>query len=155
MTKILLAIDDSEYARAATAAVVREFRSLDTEVNVLHVVDPLRLAPPGTGFGVGPSVPADFAGPIEEWLDEAELLVSETAKKLETAGFRVNTTVREGHAKSEIVKFAEEWRPDVIVLASHGHKRSGPFLLGSVSEAVMRHARCSVQIVRARVGEAA
>jgi nucleotide-binding universal stress UspA family protein len=155
VTKILLAIDDSEVAKAATAAVVREFRPLESEVNVLHVVDPLRLAPPGTAFGVGPSVPADFAGPIEEWLDHAELLVSRTAKTLEAAGFRVNTSVKEGHAKSEILKFSEEWRPDVIVMASHGGKRSERFLLGSVTEAIMRHAPCSVQIVRARGSHAA
>jgi nucleotide-binding universal stress UspA family protein len=63
--------------------------------------------------------------------------------------------VKEGHAKSEILKFAEEWRPDVIVLASHGCKRSERFLLGSVTEAIMRHASCSVQIVRARGSHAA
>lgn len=148
MTKILLAIDDSEFSRAATNSVLREFPPLESEVHVLHVVEPLRLAPATTGFGVGPSVPADFAGTIEEWLDHAELLVSETAKTLENAGFSVHTSVKEGHAKSEILNFAEGWRPDVIVLGSHGHKGAERFLLGSVSEAVVRHAQCSVQVVR-------
>lgn len=150
MTKILLAVDDSEFSKAATTAVLREFRPGESEVRVLHVVEPLRLAPASTGFGVGPSVPADFAGTIEEWLDRAEVLVSEAAKTLESAGFRVSTSVLEGHAKSEILKYAEEWRPDIIVVGSHGRRGAERFLLGSVSEAVARHAACSVQIVRAK-----
>jgi nucleotide-binding universal stress UspA family protein len=150
MMKILLAIDDSEFSRAATNAVLREFSPVESEVHVLHVVEPLRLAPATTGFGVGPSIPADFAGTIEEWLDRAELLVSQTARTLEAAGFRVQTSVQEGHAKSEILKFAEEWRPDLIVLGSHGRRGAERFLLGSVSEAIVRHAHCSVQIVRAK-----
>jgi nucleotide-binding universal stress UspA family protein len=150
MTKILLAVDDSEFSKAATAAVIREFRPPDSEVHVLHVVEPLRLAPPTTGLGVGPSVPGDFIGTIEEWLDRAEVLVSETAKTLESAGFRVNTTIAEGDAKSQILETAAAWRPDVIVVGSHGRKGAQRFLLGSVSEAVVRHAPCSVQIVRAK-----
>lgn len=148
MTKILLAIDDSEYSKAAAAAVLREFRPTGCEVHVLHVVEPLRLAPATTGFGVGPSVPGDFIGTIEEWLDRAEVLVTETARTLESAGFHVNTTVKEGDAKSQILDFASAWQPDLIVLGSHGRKGTKRFLLGSVSEAVARHAHCSVEIVR-------
>jgi iron-sulfur cluster assembly accessory protein len=67
---------------------------------------------------------------------------------LEAAGFRVNTSVKEGDARSQILEFAAAWRPDVIVVGSHGRKGAKRFLLGSVSEAVARHAHCSVQIVR-------
>ena len=146
--KILLAIDDSEFSKAALNAVIKQVRPADAQVQVLHVVESLRLAPPYVGFGIGPSVPVDFAGLIEEWLDKAEDLVAQSAKVLETAGFRVATSVKEGDARAEILKFAEGWQPDLIVVGSHGGKGLDRFLLGSVSEAVARHANCSVQIVR-------
>jgi nucleotide-binding universal stress UspA family protein len=146
--KILLAVDDSNFSRAAVDAVIQQFRPEDTEVQVLHAVDPLKLAPPYVGVGVGPSVPGDFVGVVEEWLDQAERLVADSATRLESAGFRVDTTVSEGDAKTQILHFAEEWQPNLIVVGSHGRTGIGRFLLGSVSEAVARHANCSVQIVR-------
>ncbi len=146
--KILLAIDESEFSKAAVDTVIKEFRPADVEVHVLNVVESLRLAPPYVGLGVGPSVPADFAGIIEEWLDKAETLVAENARQLESSGFRVSASVKEGEAKREILEFAEEWQPDLIVVGSHGRRGLDRFLLGSVSDAVARHAHCSVQIVR-------
>ena len=146
--KILLAIDDSEFSKAALDTVINQVRPADTDVQVLNVVESLRLAPPYVGSGIGPSVPADFAGLIEEWVDKAEGLVAQGARALEAAGFRVATSVKEGDAKTEILKFAEAWQPDLIVVGSHGRTGFERFLLGTVSEAVARHAKCSVQIVR-------
>jgi nucleotide-binding universal stress UspA family protein len=50
-----------------------------------------------------------------------------------------------------ILDDAEKWPADLIVLGSHGLKGLNRFLLGSVSDAVSRHAACSVQVVRVRV----
>jgi nucleotide-binding universal stress UspA family protein len=47
-----------------------------------------------------------------------------------------------------ILDTAAKWHADLIVIGSHGRKGLDRFLLGSVSEAVARHAPCSVQIVR-------
>ena len=42
--KSLLAIDDSKYSVAATQTVIRQFQPRNTEVRVLHVVEPVRYA---------------------------------------------------------------------------------------------------------------
>lgn len=47
-----------------------------------------------------------------------------------------------------ILDCATEWRADLIVVGSHGRKGVTRFVLGSVSEAVARHAHCSVEIAR-------
>jgi nucleotide-binding universal stress UspA family protein len=39
---------------------------------------------------------------------------------------------------------------DLIVVGSHGYRGFKRFLLGSVSQAVASHAKCSVEIVRCR-----
>lgn len=45
---------------------------------------------------------------------------------------------------------AEEFRADLIMVGSHGHGAIERFLLGSVSQAVALHAKCSVEIIRNR-----
>ena len=60
----------------------------------------------------------------------------------------MTTAVEWGDPKSKIINAAEAWGADLIVLGSHGRKGLQRFLLGSVSETDMRHAHCSVEIVR-------
>jgi nucleotide-binding universal stress UspA family protein len=48
---------------------------------------------------------------------------------------------------------ADEWKPDLIVVGSHGRTAMGRFVLGSVSQRVLAEARCSVRIARGRVDE--
>jgi len=47
-----------------------------------------------------------------------------------------------------ILDEAESWGADLIVLGSHGYNAWKRFLLGSVSQAVVSHAKCSVEVVR-------
>jgi nucleotide-binding universal stress UspA family protein len=50
--------------------------------------------------------------------------------------------------KEEIVELAEELGAGLIVMGSRGHSRLRRALMGSVSDAVVRHAHCRVTIVR-------
>jgi len=67
---------------------------------------------------------------------------------LRKAGFKADWAILGGAAKSKIIDHAAKWHADLIVLGSHGYTGMERFLLGSVSDAVARHARCSVEIVR-------
>ena len=78
----------------------------------------------------------------------AEALVAKTAALLRSKGFPVTTVVELGNVKSKILDTAERWRADLIVLGSYGRTGLERFLMGSLAEAVARHARCSVEIVR-------
>ena len=60
----------------------------------------------------------------------------------------VSTIVIEGSAKNVILKEAEKFGANLIVVGSHGQGTVAGFLLGSVSQAVALHAKCSVEIVR-------
>lgn len=84
-----------------------------------------------------------------QWRTAGEELVARTAKRLQGIGFKVSTQVEEGDARQAILDSSKEWRPDLILLGSHGKRGLDGFLLGSVSEAIARHASCSVEIVRA------
>jgi nucleotide-binding universal stress UspA family protein len=139
--KILLATDDSKFSEAAAKSLAEQLRPQDTEVRVVCVVEPITISePPQMSLGYYPE--------LEDQLLQAGEVVDRAAKTLSSAGFRVTTSVRTGDARSVILDDAAEWHADLIVLGSHGRKGLGRFFLGSVSEAVARHAHCSVQIVR-------
>jgi nucleotide-binding universal stress UspA family protein len=53
----------------------------------------------------------------------------------------------EGDPKKQILAVANDWGADLIVLASHGRGGIARLLVGSVAEAVLRHANCPVLIV--------
>ena len=139
--KIVLAIDDSKFSEAAAKSLADQFRPQDTEVRVLHVVEPIVISEP-------PQMSAGYYPELEGRLPQAREVVDRVAKTLSSAGFRVTTSVATGDARSIILENATEWHADMIVLGSHGRTGLERFFLGSVSEAVARHAPCSVLIVR-------
>jgi nucleotide-binding universal stress UspA family protein len=142
--KILLAIDDSEFSQAAIKAVMNQARPKETEVRVLHVIEPLPLYPDGQAWGYG----SEDSQVLEEQREEAKGLLRKASQQLRDAGFNVTTAIEQGNPKVVIIDSATQWSPDLIIVGSHGRKGLDRFLMGSVSEAVARHARCSVQIVR-------
>ena len=135
--KIVLAIDDSRFSEAATQAIIAQYQQQGTEVNVLNVVDlPL------------PIPTSDAAAFRELSLKHGQELVQRAERLLSKAGYKTQTVVEEGDPKSKIIDQAKKWKADLIVMGSHGRKGINRFLVGSVAEAVSRHASCSVEIVR-------
>jgi nucleotide-binding universal stress UspA family protein len=145
--KILLAIDDSKYSQAAVQAVLNQYCPEGTAVRVIHVAEPITFIFP-------PDMAAEYAaapqllGLRKEQLENGKALVEAAAAKLKTAGYTADTDVFEGDVRSEIVDLASQWHADLIVMGSHGRKGLNRFFIGSVSEFVVRHAPCSVEVVR-------
>ncbi len=84
------------------------------------------------------------AGFHEKSMAEAKQKLQEIAA---ASGRDMDAEVRTGHGYSTIMEFADELHPDLIVIASH---RPGlkDRLLGSTASRVVRHADCSVLVVR-------
>jgi nucleotide-binding universal stress UspA family protein len=135
--RVLLAIDNSKFSEAATQAVIAQYQPQETQVKVLNVVD---LAIP---------IPtSDAAGFREESLKHGQEVVRRAEQMLNRAGYTVQTAVEEGDPKSKIIDQATQWNAELIVVGSHGRKGIDRFLMGSVAEGVVRHAPCSVEIIR-------
>jgi nucleotide-binding universal stress UspA family protein len=139
--KILLAVDESAFAARAADVGFDLARSLGAEVALIHVVDPsvVAYAPEG-------GIPAG----------ELVTLAQQDAKRLLAAfGQRAALQpgplefIHTGKPAIEIVKAARDWPADLVVIGSHGRGGVKRLLLGSVAEAVMRHAACPVLVVRA------
>jgi nucleotide-binding universal stress UspA family protein len=143
-TTILLATDGSEEARLAATTAADLAEKTNSE---------LHLATVGAGANQLPWLP-NYPGPYEDALREqrrhAQEVLDQQVKGIEESGGVVKEThLREGLAEEEIVKLAEEVGAGLIVLGSRGHGRLRRALMGSVSDAVVRHAHCPVTIVRA------
>ena len=146
--KILLAVDESAFSDAAIQMVSRQFRPDSAEVRVFHSVEWINALPMSFRFGEGPTYDKDVVSLRDTAFQEGEQLVARAAERLQAAGFRTATTIADGDPRHTILDCATEWQPDLIVMGSHGRRNLDRFLLGSVSETVMRHAACSVEIVR-------
>lgn len=143
MLRILLAIDGFKFSKAATQMVMAQARLSEDEVRVVNVVD---ILPP-----VFQEMRQYYPG-VEHARDAqrkpAEGLVTKTAELLRSMGLQVTTAVEWGSPKAKIIDSAAEWRADLIVLGSHGRTGLDRFLMGSLPVAVLRHAHCSVELVR-------
>ena len=141
-TTILLATDGSEEAQLASTTAADLAEKTDSELHVLTVG-------PDYPLYELPEHPAEFEDVLRENRREAKEMLEQQAKRIEESGVTVKEThLLEGSAAEEIVELAEEIGAGLIVMGSRGHGRLRRTLLGSVSDAVVRHAHCPVTIVR-------
>lgn len=146
---ILLAIDASPFSDAAIAAVVRQFSPDRDAVHIFHAADWPTHLPSSYLFAEGRTAARNVVALHDRILAEGQACVDEAAKTLRAAGFVVTTEVSaDGEPRREILEAAAKWPADVIVVGSHGRTGVHRLLLGSVSEAIVRHAPCSVEVVR-------
>ena len=142
-TTILLATDGSKEAQLAATTAADLAQKTNSELHVLTVG-------PDYPLYELPEHPAGFEDVLRENRREAKEMLEQQAKWIEESGGTVKETyLREGRADEEIVEVAEEIGAGLIVLGSRGHGRLRRALMGSVSDAVVRHAHCPVTIVRA------
>jgi nucleotide-binding universal stress UspA family protein len=147
--KIILAIDGSPCSDTAVGEVARMPLPADTQVRIISVVEP--PAPLVAEPSIGLVCYFEEAERISR--QQAAETVEQAAAKLRAgqgASAQVSTEVITGSPKRTIVEEAEAWMADLIVVGSHSYKSWERMLLGSVSQAVAAHARCSVLIVRCK-----
>jgi universal stress protein A len=144
--KVLMAVDDSAFSEIVLRAVGIGIRHENTEILVLHVLQPVEPVPP-------PEMAQGYAPELEGQKQPARTLVERIAGELRKAGFTAQTEVQIGDVTETILDRAAKWRADLIVVGSHGQRSIHDFLLGSVAESVARRAGCSVAIVRKAVSK--
>jgi nucleotide-binding universal stress UspA family protein len=139
--KILVAYDGS----SSSEAVIREAVA--------------RPWPGGSEFALIAALDPFFFTKAPLLLDEAkrstEQALEEAAKPLQQAGWPVKTQMVLENPRHAITRCAADWKAELILLGSHGKSAFSRLLLGSTAQAVLRHATCSVEIVRGSEKEAA
>jgi nucleotide-binding universal stress UspA family protein len=128
-TKILLATDGSKDAELAASTAIELANKTGSELHVVHTADLVS------------SVVLDEA--------DARELLDALVKRLEDAGsVSAQAHLSEGVPAAEIVGLGEDIDAGLIVVGSRGLGGVRRALMGSVSEAVTRHAHCPVLVAR-------
>ena len=138
--KILLPIDvaEPEIAKEAIEAATALAKAFDSQLRLIHVTSPVVVASP---MAVIPQAVYDELGVYEK----AEL--QRLAAPIDLPKATISTVVRIGAVYPELLSEAEDWGADLIIVGAH--KRSmATYLLGSSAAAIVRHATCTVMVVR-------
>ncbi len=148
--KILLAIDGSACSDAAVEEVARRPWPDGSSLRVLNVFETPMSPTPEIW-----AVPASYFEEIEEALrKQGKNIIDSALQKLKSnKTLSLSSILVLGSPRPVIIDEAESWGADLIVLGSHGYGAWKRFLLGSVSQAVVSHAKCSVEVVRCPAAE--
>jgi nucleotide-binding universal stress UspA family protein len=143
MRVILAATDGSRAASAALDEAISLAAEMGDGVAAITVWRALQ-----GDFGLAyPS-----AAMLNELLDaeraHAEAALGDAATRAEAAGVRIRTRLVTGDPAERICAYAEEIDARLIAIGTRGYGTVASLLLGSVSNAVIRHATCPVLIVR-------
>jgi len=127
LRSILLPLDGSVQALAALDPVLALARGMDARVRLLHVDEPC-------------PAPGQWESP-DEFSKKADRILRE-------ACIPASFELRRGHPAQEILKAVVEHHIGLIAMTTHG--RSGPprWLMGSVTEEVLRHSTVPLLVVR-------
>jgi nucleotide-binding universal stress UspA family protein len=161
--KILIGYDGSGCAEAALDDLQRAGLPAELEALVVSVTEVFFPPPPPSSYEIleqarAVHVPADITRVYAKGspaIEEADSQAECAATRLRTnfPGWKITTQASVGSPKRELVRQADEWKPDLIIVGSHGRSLLGRFVLGSVSQGVLTYARCSVRVSRGRVEE--
>lgn len=144
--RILLPIDGSAFSEAVIDEVANRPWPDGSEVRIVTSAE----IPVIIGLEPWAAAPIYFEQLEGAVRDSASALVENAVTKLKSkkTPLRISCAVLEGSPRETIVDEADRWGADLIVMGSRGLSAWGRLLLGSVSNAVVHHAKCSVEIVR-------
>jgi nucleotide-binding universal stress UspA family protein len=153
--KLLVAYDGSRCSEAALDDLSRAGLPLKGEALVNSVAE-VWLPPPATENGPDPyieNIVKKYREKGQKILSEAETYAKHAAARVTHVlpGWKVSHVASYGSPAWEILTLADAFRPDLIIVGSHGHSAISRALLGSISQKVLTEAHCSVRVARGRV----
>jgi nucleotide-binding universal stress UspA family protein len=139
---ILIPYDGSEGAAEVLHHASELAHWADATIHVLYVADTTR-----------DSVTVVEGQTVDALEQQGEDVVDEAAKTLDTLGSSYETDVVQGNPAPTIVEYAERYDHDLIVMPTHGREGVSRYLMGSVSEKVVRLSSVPVLSVRMQPDE--
>jgi len=146
MKKMLVAYDGSEASKKAID-MVEKCANKEDEITLLTVV-PAELAESSFTKMLLPTIDLSTVVSSGSFKQKAMESLSKIVKEIEYNVSKVNVVVEAGDPADEILMSAKKHESNLIILGYKGYGKEGRFLLGSVTDKVVRHASVSVLVVR-------
>lgn len=134
---ILIAHDGSDVARKAFDLATQLASATSARLSLLSVV-----RPPEIGDDI------ETEAIVERSQEQFQHLHDMLRREQETLDRTLHTDIYVGHPAEQILRFADDYQVDHIVIGHRGKSVLQRWLMGSISRQVIDHARCSVTVVR-------
>jgi len=146
MKKMLIAYDGSDASKKAVDLALK-CCSKDDQITLLTVI-PAELAESSFTKMLLPTIDLSQIVKSGTFKEKAMETLSKVAREIKDKVQKVSTAVESGDPADEILISAKKYNADMIVIGYKGYGKEGRFLLGSVTDKVVRHAGVSVLVVR-------
>lgn len=146
MKRIIIAYDGSDASKKAVQVGLK-CSDKEDEIVLLTVI-PAELASSSFTKMLLPTIDLSSMVKSGSFKEKAMDTLSSVAKEIESKVKNVDISVESGDPADEILLSAKKHEADIIVLGYKGYGKEGRFLLGSVTDKVVRYAGISVLVVR-------
>lgn len=145
--KILVGYDGSRFADAAVEVVLSRPWPDRSEIRLVTAIDqPAPVAAMDGLVGFAPLGEAIGVRLRESAYQQTRLVLEKFVVR--RPDLMVSYELRDGEPKGALLEAIREWKPDLVLVGSHGKSPLERILLGSVSHAMVSHAPCNVEIVK-------
>lgn len=138
--RIVVAVDTSDYSEMVVARASAIAIAFSAEIHLISVVGLPKLIMSEADVGI-----QDVRLSEKEFQEQQKRLIDEYLKGHD---LHIESRVLHGDPSAKILSYANEIGADLIVMGSKSYGKVQRFLLGGVSEDVVRNAKCPVMIAR-------
>ncbi len=138
---IVVPVDFSDVTERACDLAVEAALARKAPIWLIHVAEP---EPHFVGYNAGPDVVRDQIA--HEYREEHQRLQA-LADRMREKGVEVTPLLIQGGIVDSILEQVRKHEADLIVMATHGRGVMYQVLVGSISEGVIRRARCPILLV--------
>jgi nucleotide-binding universal stress UspA family protein len=146
LKRVIVPLDGSELSERILPWVQALAKNLDLDVIVLGIYgSPVKAAAASEGF----YNTAQLEAFVAELRAETSGYLAGKAEEMKRAGFeKVSIVAKEGLSADEIMAFARHTPDSLVAMCTHGRSGVKRWMLGSVTETVVRHSGAPVLVVR-------
>jgi nucleotide-binding universal stress UspA family protein len=142
--RILIALDGSTMAEKALSTALLLAEQFESELFLFRVVMPLPIS-----YRAGAASAAAIELAERDAVLEAANYLDGLAAGIQEKGFGVRVATRLGNPSKDIIEFAEQNQIDMLVMCTRGQTGLARWLMGSVTDHVVRSSPVPVVVVPA------
>lgn len=147
MKKVLITLDYNPNSETVAKKGQELATLMQAEICLFHVLADVRyygmqyepfMGYEGYAFPLNPEVQSEMVKVGQEYLDKSASFLNDS---------NIKTHLAEGDTAQAILKYAEEYGADLIVMGTHSHSTLEKLFLGTVASSVLEHTKTPVYMV--------